>query len=127
MKRLLLAFASASLFMVVAALPVTAEPPPEECTAPPVIHQINPRSVAEPQVGDFNTGTFHVHGSNFQQGQVFTDGPLALVGDTWVDPAGRLAKRDFSIGAPAPVPGETFHIFVVTPCGVDSITVLITD
>lgn len=125
MKKLLLGFAFVSLF--VAVWPVAAEPLPEECIAPPSIHHINPRSVAEPQVGEFNTGTFHLHGSNFQQGQVFTDGPLILVGDTWVDPAGRLAERDFSIGAPAPVPGETFHIFVVTSCGTDSITVLITD
>jgi hypothetical protein len=95
--------------------------------APPLIRSINPTSIAEPQTaGEFNTGTFHVHGMNLEQGQIFTDGPLLLVGDTFVNPTGLLAKRDFSIGSPAPIPGETFNIFLVTPCGIDSISVLIT-
>lgn len=99
--------------------------PGTEC-APPVIGGITPTSVEEPEgPGLVNSGVFRVRGSNFSDAQIYTDGPLLLVGDTTVNAAGKQAARAYEIGWGAPEPGTRFNISVVNGCGSDSISVAV--
>lgn len=96
------------------------------CVDVPVVTAISPTSVkVPPAAGLFNTGTFRLEGQNFQGGQVFTDAPLLLLGESGVSPDGRAIERDFSIGCCAPQPGTWFSVLVSTPCGTSSVRVLI--
>lgn len=103
----------------------------KECkaTAEPFIAGISPSSVPAPaNPGEFINGTFEIFGMNFKGAQVFTDGPLVLVGDPFVDKTGSLVTIGFIIGCCVPRDewiGRTFNIFVLTRCGEVTVPVLV--
>lgn len=95
--------------------------------APPTATNVFPRPVLAPAVpGPAYGGTFTITGSNLQGGEIFTDGPLALLGSSTVNPSGTSIQRSYQIGCCGPYEGQPFNLFVVTPSGVSVISNVIT-
>ena len=84
---------------------------------PPTITSVTPSPLLAPTVaGQAFTGTFTINGTNFQGGDITTDGPLLLVGNAVVNPTGTVITRNYQISCCA-ANGTVFHLFVGTPSG----------
>lgn len=93
----------------------------------PTITSVAPSPLLAPNTpGMVFSGIVSITGSDFLGGDIYTDGPLALLSTSTVDPSGTLITRPYQIGCCAPYEGETFHFFVVTGGGSASIADSIT-
>jgi len=99
------------------------------CKGQPIIWGIQPYMLYPPLCpGDFYRGEFVIAGTNFQGGQVFTDGPLVVIGNASINATGGFASIGYQIGCCAPRDywgGSEFYMYVSTPCGLAWYPVLI--
>lgn len=96
-------------------------------TNSPTLISVNPTPVLAPSnPGQAFTGTFTISGTNLQNGEIYTDGPLGLIGSSTVSADGTTIQRNYQIGCCAPQEGQRFNLFVATPNGQASISTYIT-
>lgn len=83
----------------------------------PVIDSISPTSISVPtQSGASFTGTITITGSNFQNGELYTDGNLMFEGTSVVNGSGTTISRNYRAFC-CVSNNQTFNFFVSTPNG----------
>lgn len=104
------------VFLAVVALAIAG-------SASPIITSVTPSPLLAPNVpGGLFSGTVTITGSNFQGGDIYTDGPLALLGSSTVNGSGTVITRAYQIGCCGPYDGEMFNFYVATSNGSASIS-----